>query len=601
MCGIFGYLNNNKKQDSNVLKKMAFSIKHRGPDGEGFFQDEFVSSGMVRLSIIDLSTGDQPFYNADKSIIVFCNGEIYNYIELREELKKQGYFFKTNSDIEVIAFLYEKYGIDFVNRLNGMYAISLYDQNKGEFFLIRDRLGVKPIYFYRNGNEFVYASELKAILEYPNITKKINYAALSSYFDLLYIPTPLTPFENIHKLPSASYLKVKTSGDNFEINKYWDLDKNDYYIKSEKEIIEKVDSLFKDSISLQMRSDVPVGSYLSGGIDSSAIVSIASRIAGEGFSTFHLNWSGAKGKLDESKYARDVATQFNTTHYEQSIGDEALINSIPKLIWHLDEPHADAAFAPTYSLAKLSSEKVKVILSGAGGDELFAGYNNHLKPNFLKRLLLKTLFNKDTIHSTYDRWKTVDQRSFQSICSWYQKDIFRKEYESLNNNYKKHDWLNQNLISDIHLYLQDDILILTDKMTMAASIECRVPFLDHRLVELSVQIPEHFKIKNQEKKYILKQYLKGNLSDEILYRKKEGFGVPVDYWIQKYKAHFDRIILDKEFLEAFITNKPKFMELVINQKLTNRDTWIYWKLFVLCIWFKIFIKNEGYDSIAILS
>ena len=288
MCGIFGFIDfKGKYQNSDFIKKMSESQKHRGPDGFGCYDDSFFFGGMNRLSIIDLANGSQPLYNSDKTIVAFCNGEIYNYLELRKELMEIGYSFRTSSDIEVIPILYQHFGINFLEKLNGMYAISLYDSIKKELFIIRDRMGVKPLYWFHNSDVFAYSSELKSLLLLPFVSKDINFNALSTYLDLMYIPTPLTPFENIHKMPSGAFLKIVLG--NVKIEQYWKLEKNPDYNHDDDLAKKNVYSLFDSSIQLQMRSDVPVGAYLSGGIDSSAIVAIASQKTEKSLQTFHLS------------------------------------------------------------------------------------------------------------------------------------------------------------------------------------------------------------------------------------------------------------------------------------------------------------------------
>lgn len=599
MCGIFGCIDfNGELQFDLFINKMASSQKHRGPDGFGFYKDKYYYGAMNRLSIIDITSGSQPFYNIDKTAVAFCNGEIYNYLELRKELEGLGFSFKTNSDIEVIPYLYQYYGIEFIHRLNGMYSICLYDTIRKEIIIIRDRMGVKPIYYFHDKNIFAYSSELKSLLLLPFISKNINLNSLSIYLDLMYIPSPMTPFNDIFKLHGGTYLKI--SENEFKIEQYWRLKKNKNHKQSEDELIHKIYELFDDSIKLQMRSDVPVGAYLSGGIDSSAIVSIASQKTEKNLKTFHLNWGDSKNKINEKFYADLVSRKFNTVQSEQNINSKEIIKLIPKLIWHLDEPMADAAFIPTYSLAKLASLEVKVILSGAGGDELFGGYATHIKPNLLRYLLQKIIRKKDIYKSNYDRWIDGDQLKYKQLFPWYVCDSYKDKY-NFDEISKNEDWLDKCLHSDTEKYLQDNILMLTDKMSMAASIECRVPFLDHRLAEFIYSLDSKLKIKGKEQKYILKKAFKNIIPEEVLNRKKEGFGVPVENWINLYKEDFNRIMLEKIDNNIINQKSQLFINLINKKKLTQRESWLYWKTLVLCIWVRIYMKEELHENIKILS
>jgi asparagine synthase (glutamine-hydrolysing) len=374
--------------------------QHRGPDGEGHFIDDVIALGMRRLSIIDVAHGNQPFFNKDRSVAVVCNGEIYNYRELREDLRKSGVVFHTGSDVEVIPHLYDRYGMEFVHKLNGMYAIALYDSTRRILYLVRDRLGIKPLYYTVHRNELVFSSELKAILAVVGGQPKPDLNAFSTYLELLYIPAPMTPFQDIRKLEPASYLAWE---DNRATKvRYWDPDLAIDDGRSERAWMDDINALLLDSTDLELRSDVPVGSFLSGGVDSSLVTALAARATAQPFSTFHMRWKDVEGKIDESVYARMVSERYGTRETMRDVSQIDLIGLLPKLVWHLEEPFADAAFVPTYLLANIAAEKVKVILSGAGGDELFGGYAHHKRHSLAKSLITGLLHGRYPAFNYYD-------------------------------------------------------------------------------------------------------------------------------------------------------------------------------------------------------
>jgi len=595
MCGIFGF--SNKVEDkNNLLKMMGNKMIHRGPDGDGYFIDNNIAMGMVRLSIIDIQKGNQPFFNRSQDVVVMCNGEIYNYLELKKELKKEGFEFKTDSDIEILPFLYEKYGIEFVKKLNGMFAIALYDKNKNLFYLIRDRLGIKPLYFTIQNDDLAYASELKSLLLIPGLDKQIDFDALSTYLDLRYIPRPLSPFKGINKLDSGSYLLW--NGENISIEKYWENSLSLMANNSEQEIMDEFDILLNNSIEMELISDVPVGSFLSGGIDSSVVTTLASDLCQDKFSVFHMRWNEIPGKIDESMFAEKVIQNKNVTKYFRDVNNIDVVNLLPKLIYHLDEPFADAAFFPTYYLANLASEKVKVILSGAGGDELFGGYPHHTNYSKIKSMINGMLGRKALAYSYFDIWRSEHQNKWKQMFPWYKKSIFKNQFEYKWKNNKDHDSINSIMLNDIEYYLQDNILFLTDKMTMAASIECRVPLLDHRIVELSHRIPSSYKIKGNDRKHIFKKWALQYLPRDVLYRQKEGFGFPIELWINKYKdLYFDLLLENGSLISNQLIDKKQLYKLTSKMTLTPDECWFYWQILVLEIWLEVFIDDIPYNNL----
>ncbi len=595
MCGIFGFTFRDNDPLS-LLKKMGETQQHRGPDGDGYYVDDTVSLGMRRLSIIDIEHGQQPFYNLDRTVVVICNGEIYNYIELREELVKKGHIFKTHSDVEVLPYLYDEYGIDFINKLNGMYSIALYDKKEEKVFLIRDRLGIKPLYYAVVDNNLIFSSELKSIFVTDRVSKEINFDALSTYLELMYIPAPMSPFRSISKLPSGSYLKW--SNGNYEIRHYWQLSLPYNTIHNEENAMQQLKTVLMDSMRIEMRSDVPVGSFLSGGIDSSAVTAIAAIQTETPLSTFHISWGNAEGKFDETEQAIMVSRQYGTRHFVKNVFDKELITDLPKLIWHLEEPFADGALVFTYGLAKEAAKHVKVILSGAGGDELFGGYSHHVEYPLLKSIIGKFIYDKNPKYSYYDKWKPRDSKRWRGFFDWFRPSVYRTEFDELYKINRSKDMLNAIMLSDLRWYLQDDILFLNDKMTMAVSLECRVPLLDHRIVEVSIAISSDLKVNKGEKKYIFKKLMEKYLPNEVLYRPKEGFGAPIGLWVNTYKSvYFDRVLQNGYLMRKEMINSSMLFPLIRKQNLSINEAWQYWKILILDVWMQLYIEGRHYASI----
>jgi len=585
MCGIYGFSRyNNQEHDLNLLNQMGKVQIHRGPDGSGVFTDEKFILGMRRLSIIDIEHGQQPFFSEEKDVVVFCNGEIYNYKSLREELTKDGIKFYTDSDIEIIPHLYKKYGIKFLNLLNGMFGISLYDTIKNELFIARDRVGIKPLYYYNFENKFIFSSELKSILAHK-IDKSLDFDALSSYIDLMFAPAPYTPFKYIKKVQSGHCLQIK----NNKIESNFDYTK-EYKGECSKDSKDIIEELLKDASKLQVNADVNVGTFLSGGVDSAAVsVFAAKEIKDKNFYAFHMHWDNAKEKIDESIYAKNIADQYDMEYIEKKIDNKSIFTELGRLIHHLEEPMSDAAFIPTYQISNMASDKIKVILSGAGGDELFAGYQRYKKKNIFKSIIKKIFFGHKLSNSYYDTHKDFNQKEWSKIFKWYKKD--NKIRNEIDYNFKiasKKNYIQALMDFDLKYYLQDDILLLTDKMTMATSIEARVPLLDYRLVDVSKNIPLDEKTKDGESKFVLKKIMENYIDKEILYRKKEGFGAPLETWINDNKLIFNNYFKNSILVQENLINKNYLYKLIDKTILTNKESWIFWKILVLELWVKEF-------------
>ncbi len=540
MCGICGFNTENKA----LLKKMCVLIEHRGPDDAGYFTDSEVSLGMRRLSIIDLKTGNQPQHNENETIWIVFNGEIYNFYSLREILEKNGHRFYTNSDTEVIVHAYEEWGENCVKKLRGQFSFCIYDSEKGILFLARDHLGLKPLYYYFDGYNFIFASEIKSILCH-GIKKELNLHALNFYLSLKYVPFNLTLFSNIYKLPPSSILKFNIKTKQFNIQKYWDLSFN-INNGNINDIAKKLRDLIEESIKIRLISDVPLGAFLSGGIDSSIVVGIMSKYMEEPVKTFSIGFEEG-APVNETKYAKIVAEHFNTTHTELLVKATSY-ELLPKLIWHLDDLISDAAMIPVYVMAKLAKEKVTVALTGDGADEIFAGYSNYYKINqenkltkiqrifsmpFMKMYNLIPSQNLRTAFNHFYHSKTELDRFLRTIALPDEEKANMSNFytENVKNLIKSKicsniNVLNQIAIWDIKYQLPSQYNMKTDKMSMAASLESRVPFLDKNIVEFSAKIPPKYKLNNGIEKYILRLAVKDLLPPEILKRKKMGFSKP---------------------------------------------------------------------------
>ncbi len=566
MCGIHGILSLDDRYvpEPSALRAMAQITRHRGPDDEGAYADARIQLGMRRLSIIDLSGGHQPIANENRTVWAVCNGEIYNFRELRSELRAQGHQFSTDSDSEVIVHLYEQHGDDFVTRLNGMFGFALWDVTRQRLLLGRDRLGVKPVYYLEDSRRLVFASEAKAILRVPGVSTELAPEALHEYLALGYVPAPYSMFRGIKKLPPASMMIVE--GGRSRIIRYWALSMRSDDTRSGAEWASALLDGMEKAVVSQMVSDVPLGAFLSGGIDSSGVVALMSRNSDRPVKTYSIGFSDSSGGgfYNELPYARKVSELFSTEHQE-IIVEPDVVSLLPKLLWHLDEPMADAAFITTYLVSEFARRSVTVILSGVGGDELFGGYRRYLGeyyqgkyqrvPAWLRRGLIKPL----AAHLPSDRHSPLLNLSRYAKSFILSSDMdFEDRYASYVGVYTAGqaseilggqkstgpgaiheafaqtagDPLQRMLGVDMATQLPDDLLMLTDKMSMATSLECRVPLLDNDLVELAAQMPSAHKIRGRELKYVMKKALADVLPADILYRKKRGFGAPLGAWLK---------------------------------------------------------------------
>ncbi len=544
MCGICGIYGNIEK---GYIRKMTKILYHRGPDEEGYYQDNDIALGMRRLKIIDLKSGVQPVYNESKSIYVIQNGEIYNFPELKAHLQRKGHKFYTKTDTEVIPHLYEEYGEKFTSLLNGMFATALWDKNKKTLLLIRDRVGIKPLYYTILNKGIIFGSEIKCIISHPKVSKEIDIDALADFLTYQYVPAPDTIFKHIKKLRPGHYLRIDEKG--VQDIKYWDIDFQDDFSFNENEIIEELEFLIKDAVKKRLISDVPLGTFLSGGLDSSLVSAIMHNLSNKRIKTFTIGFEGF-GHYDERPFAKQVANLINSEHYEFIVSSD-MIPMMEDIVWYLDEPIADPAALPTYLISKLAREYVIVALTGEGGDENFAGYPRYILSLIADRLhhaeiLEMPLINKIATHLPYypKRLLTSKKNDIERNVDWTAGFTYKEVKHLLKPNfshniydrrrqYKEKDALSSLIKTDLKTWLVDDILMKVDRMSMAHSLEARVPLLDHRVVEFIARVPSHLKIKNFNTKYILKKIAEKYLPKNIIYRKKHAFLLPLKFWFKE--------------------------------------------------------------------
>ena len=651
MCGICGRINfNSQPVDKNLLHRMCDLIKHRGPDSEGLYLNSespfrrphspFVGMGIRRLAIIDLNTGDQPIHNENKTIWTVFNGEIYNFKSLRQDLEKKGHSFYTQTDTEVIVHLYEEHGPDFLKFLRGMFAIALWDGQKKELFLARDRVGKKPLCYSHFNNTLVFASELKSLLINPEVKKEIDPIALDHYLTYQYVPAPMTIFKTIRKLPPASYLICNARGQ-IKINRYWNLPYEPKLELREEEYSQRLLTTLKESVSLRLISDVPLGVLLSGGIDSSLITALMSREMSQPVKTFSIGFE--ESDYSELPYARTIAERFQTEHHEFIVKPDA-IKILPELVWHYNEPYADSSMLPTYYVARETRKFVTVALNGDGGDESFAGYQRYYAQklaqyyaplfrlfqyvpfkylidilpsktvsgpkNFFRRLKRFLRAAGRPAPQRYLSWCAMfDEERKKQLCTpeflqsvklaslslGRSQEITATDYlVNLYQNAGGQNLVDRVLATDVHSYLPEDLLVKMDIATMANSLEGRSPFLDHQVMELAARMPAHLKLKGSISKYILKKTIENILPDQILRRPKMGFGIPIHTWFRTdLKDYLKEVLFSGKSLNRGYF-QPAALKQFVNDHIEGRADHGYqlWGLLTLELWFRIFIDGD---------
>lgn len=619
MCGIAGILGTKERTEATI-QKMVSEITHRGPDDFGILVEDSFAFGMRRLSIIDLGGGKQPISNEDGNVTVVFNGEIYNYQELRPELEKNGHTFKTHSDTEGLVHLYEDHGPQMLMKLRGMFGFSIYDKKKEELFIARDYFGIKPIYYrVSNGKIVSYGSEIKSLLQDPEYKPEVNDEAVYNYLSFQYNPLEETMFKGIFRLPPGSYMIVNLKDGSFKIEKYWQYefakDSNKSSI-DEKVLAEDINKTIRDSVAHHMIADVPVGAFLSGGIDSAIIVTLVQELrkkAGAGpVSTFTIGF----GKVSEHTEAKVVADKIGSSHNEITVGADEYFKELPKIAWHFDEPVADPSAVALYFLSREARKQVKVVLSGEGSDELFGGYNIYREPfaltpiaklpRFIQNAFVKPLtklpfnfFGKNYLTRTLidirDRYigNAYIFKPLEQDKIWKNKSEKRislaDSYDQVAN---EPDSRKMQHI-DMNYWLPGDILAKADKMTMAHSLELRVPFLDIEVARISETIPDRLKYKNGKTKYILRKAFEGILPQETSERKKLGFPTPIRHWLRERPDDVMKLIREN----AYINEK---MDMTYIEKLAiehleskadhSRKIYI---LLMFALWYDVFIKPKA--------
>jgi asparagine synthase (glutamine-hydrolysing) len=632
MCGIHGYLQlDGAPASRDAVDAMGAVTIHRGPDDRGSHVDGECAIGMRRLSIIDVAGGHQPLRSADGTLWLVCNGEIYNYRELRSELAARGHVFLTHSDCEVILPLYRELGDAFVERLNGMYAFALWDAARRRLIVGRDRLGIKPLYVLQDGRRFAFASEAKSLLTLPGVAAGLDERVLPAYLRLGYIPAPFTAFKGIRKLAPATIVTVDARG--AVERRYWRIPGGVDDRTSEREWIERVRTRLEESVRMQMVSDVPIGAFLSGGVDSSAVVAMMSAHSDAPVRTYSIGFGGSQADefYNELPFARIVAKRFATQHREILVKPD-VVALMPQLMWHLDEPLADTAFITTYLVSKFAREDVTVILSGVGGDEIFGGYRRYLGdhvhrrfaalPGWMQRLAVRLgarlpedrhsrLLNLARYAKAF--LATTDLSAEERYSAFLQVFAFGEVDELLGAPARRHDaildafghasgndMINRMLVADAETQLPDDLLHLTDRMTMATSLECRVPLLDHELVEMAARIPGHVKMKRGELKYVMKRALADVLPATILTRGKRGFGTPMGAWLKRDLAPMLTQVLSPASMAARGLFRPGPVQRLIAQHRANRvdGTDRLLSLLNLEIWCRVYLDARSPADVA---
>ena len=563
MCGITGIFDyrNSRSVDETLLRQMTRSITHRGPDGEGFYFDHPAGLGLGhrRLSIIDLTSGDQPMSNIQEDVWIVFNGEIYNFPELKTQLRQHGYEFRTTSDTEVIIYMYQEYSEKSFEMLNGMFAFALYDKNKKTLFLVRDHFGVKPLYYANIQGRIVFGSEIKPILMDRSYQKEIDTSALTTFLTFRYNPSPQSMFKDIRKLPPAHYLKV-TAGGEMDIVSYRDYKPVTNFAISENDAVEQYARLLEAAVKRQMISDVPVGLMLSGGIDSAIVGHFMQSFSSSKIKTFSIGFPG-KGDHNELEDAKATASFIGSDHYEMTIAQEDYLEFFFRSFHYTEEPIAEPTIPALFYVSKLASKHLKVVLAGQGADEPLAGYKRYFGEKYLTRFSSLLRFvplnllaaalprNERFKRAAYASRFTTELQRFLGIYTIFtpeqKRSLFLHEFGKLADQEQEnqiqrlydqtsglHDSLSKILFIDTRMYLSDDLLIFGDKMSMANSLEMRVPFLDVELIRFLESLPSHLKLRGTTHKYIHKQALKKHLPVSMINRKKRGFATPIDQWLQ---------------------------------------------------------------------
>lgn len=635
MCGIYGALGltGSAGLTPELLSRMGRAILHRGPDDEGSFVDGAMFLGMRRLSIIDVAGGHQPISGEDGNVVVVCNGEIYNFQALRQELEAAGHRFTTRSDTEVIVHGYEEYGDAILGKLEGMFGLAVWDRRRRRLLVARDPLGIKPIYYLNDGTRVAFASEAKALLCLPGYSTRVDTAALAQYLSVGYVSAPNALFAGMRKLPPGHKLVVEDG--RMCIESYWRLDSKVDDSRTAASWVDELRTELERCVREQMVSDVPIGAFLSGGIDSSCVVAFMARHTRQPVRTYSIGFAGSSGAAlyNELPYARTVAAQFGTTHREILVQPDVAA-LLPGLLWHMDEPVADAAFITTYLVSKFAREDVTVILSGVGGDELFGGYRRYLDehyrrsyariPRFVRRSVIDPIARRlpsDRHHRLLNELRLAkafvlaDSLPFDERYRRYMQvfdpieraslllgkvdgfdDCIARAFAGTTSG----DPLRRLMDVDLATQLPEDLLMLTDKMSMAVSLECRVPLLDQKLVELAARMPGHLKVKGGDLKHVMKRALEGVLPESILYREKRGFGAPIGAWFKRELAPLVADLLSRETVTRRGLLDPDAVAATVREHAAQQAdrTDHLLALVNLEIWARLYLDGESVEAVT---
>jgi asparagine synthase (glutamine-hydrolysing) len=628
MCGIAGFTQFNAKEGNEAtLNNMGHAILHRGPDSSGTYLDEHVGLCHRRLSILDLSeAGHQPMFSADENLVIAFNGEIYNFLELRAELEAQGVTFKSHTDTEVILELYAKEGATCLEKLNGMFAFALWDKSKKELFIARDRLGKKPLYYFSHEGRFAFGSEIKAILALDNVPRDIRLDAVYDFFAYQYVPDPKSIFQHIHKLPPAHYMRVTSEG--FSIHEYWDLSFKNVSSANEKLHKQQLKALLEKATKQRMISDVPLGAFLSGGVDSSGIVALMADASESPVKTCTIGFENKD--FNESDFAREISEKYETEHHEYTV-HQNVSERLEHIVSFFDEPFADPSLVPTFFVSELARKAVTVALAGDGGDEMFAGYEKYTIDNIENRLRNKfpaivrkklfpslasfagmlpgsiarkgksllTSLSQDPAMGFYitnsmmtdEMWSNLAKPNIKAELKSYHPSQYTIDAY---NRADGADHLSKILYTDIKTYMTGDILVKVDRMSMAHSLEVRAPILDYKVAEFAASIPSEQKYRNGEKKYLLKEVFKPFIPDSLLYRKKMGFSTPLDDWFRnELKSLAETHLLQSNegltlIFDATVINKLW----VEHQNQKQNHGIIMWSMLVYQLWYKKYVLQQ---------
>ena len=626
MCGIVGIANaNSRPVNREILERMNRCIEHRGPDEDGFYLQESVGLAMRRLAIIDLAHGKQPIHNADETKWIVFNGEIYNYQELREDLDRRGHKFYTNSDTEAIVHLYDEFGADCVTHLRGMFVFAIWDERDKSLFIARDRVGKKPLLYSHQANgDLIFGSEFQALLAHPDVSREVDTEAIDNYLSYACVPAPQTAFKQIRKLEPAHWLRWKNG--EIETKRYWQPNFSKKIKISEAEAIEETTRILRESTRLRLISEVPLGAFLSGGVDSSTVVALMAQESEKPVKTFSIGFE--EQDFSELKYAKRVAETVGAEYHEFIVKPNAL-EILPTLVEHYGEPYADSSAIPTYYVSKETRKYVTVALNGDGGDESFAGYERHAAmkiaekyhrfPRILRKALVEAPVNliptsetkKSRVRDVKRFLRAANLQKTERYFSWVsafdsdaKRQLYTKDFSANLNGQDSSRFLEKwfaaangsgildaTLLTDQMTYLPNDLLVKVDIASMANSLEARSPFLDHKVIEFAASLPESLKLRGLETKYLLKKVAARLVPRDVIYRRKMGFGVPIGSWFRGEMKDFVRdVLLSEKSLKRGVV-KPEMLEKYVNEHASGKRDYApqIWTLLMLELWFQRFI------------